>query len=216
MISTNRQQAMAGAMVTILLGASSTAYAQPAAADTPWSVEVGIGWDNGITGNINSSGIGQINNQVVVITKNSYNDVYGAGLHLRFGGGYMINEATEARVTFTFQSLDADFMVPMGDIGVSNLYGQYTDYQTFGLDVGLRRYGDPVAEVTRLRRGHDRHRVRRQDGRDARRARGQSRGRRQRLLRPDGRVHARASTSGLRLSDRASRSTSSGNWVFAG
>ena len=28
----------------------------------------------------------------------------------------------------------------MGDIGVSKLYGQYTDYQSFGLDVGLRRY----------------------------------------------------------------------------
>jgi hypothetical protein len=28
----------------------------------------------------------------------------------------------------------------MGDIGVSNLYGKYSDYQTFGLDVGLRRY----------------------------------------------------------------------------
>ena len=28
----------------------------------------------------------------------------------------------------------------MGDIGTSNLYGQYTDYQTFGIDFGLRRY----------------------------------------------------------------------------
>ena len=28
----------------------------------------------------------------------------------------------------------------MGDIGVSNLYGQYDDYQSFGLDVGYRRY----------------------------------------------------------------------------
>ena len=66
--------------------------------------------------------------------------MYGTGLHLRFGGGYMFNEDTELNATFTFQSLDADFVVPMGDIGVSNLYGQYTDYQTFGLDVGVRRY----------------------------------------------------------------------------
>ena len=29
----------------------------------------------------------------------------------------------------------------MGDYGASRLYGQYSDYQSFGLDVGLRRYG---------------------------------------------------------------------------
>lgn len=77
---------------------------------------------------------------MVVVTKNSYEDVYGTGLHLRFGGGYMLNEDTEVNATFTFQSLDADFVVPMGDIGVSNLYAQYTDYQTLLLDFGLRRY----------------------------------------------------------------------------
>jgi opacity protein-like surface antigen len=124
----------------IVVGTASAARAQSGPPEDPWSFDVGLGWDNGITGQINSSGIGTINNQVVVVTNNSYNDVYGAGLHLRFGGGYMFNQDTEARVTFTFQSLDADFVVPMGDIGTSNLYGQYTDYQTFGLDVGLRRY----------------------------------------------------------------------------
>jgi hypothetical protein len=126
----------------ILLGTTSIARAQSNAPDRPWSAEFAIGWDNGITGNINSSGIGSINNQVVVITRNSYNDVYGAGLHLRFGGGYLFKPDTEARVTFTFQSLDADYVVPMGDYGASNLYAQYTDYQTFGIDFGLRRYAD--------------------------------------------------------------------------
>jgi hypothetical protein len=128
-------------MITIPLSAGSPTRAQSAAppASSPWTAEVGIGWDNSISGNINSSGIGQINNQAVVITKNKYEDVYGTGLHLRFGGGYMLNDTSELRGTFTFQSLDAD-LTPMGDIGVSNLYGQYADYQSFGLDVGFRRY----------------------------------------------------------------------------
>jgi hypothetical protein len=131
----------------VLLGTTSIAGAQSNAPDRPWTAEFAIGWDNGITGNINSSGIGSINNQVVVITRNSYNDVYGAGLHLRFGGGYLFKPNTEARVTFTFQSLDADYVVRMGDYGASNLYGQYTDYQTFGIDFGLRRYGDLSPKV---------------------------------------------------------------------
>jgi len=67
--------------------------------------------------------------------------VYGTGLHIRFGGGYMIDDVSEVRVTFTFQSLDAD-LTPLGDIGTSRLYGQYADYQSFGMDVGFRRYVD--------------------------------------------------------------------------
>jgi len=139
-----------GIMVALPIAAGSVAQAQPAAAakDTPWSVEFGIGWDNSISGNINSSAIGTLDNQAVVITKNTYENVYGTGLHMRFGGGYLIDEETEVRATFTLQSLDAD-LTPMGDIGVSRLYGQYADYQSFGLDVGLRRYMD-VAQGVRL------------------------------------------------------------------
>ena len=126
-------------VVLSLAGLASTAQAQPASGYR-WNVEFGLGFDNSISGNINSSGIGSLDNQTVVITKNRYEDVYGTGLQLRFGGGYMLRDDTEARVTFTFQSLDAD-LTRMGDYGASNLYGQYSDYQTFGIDVGLRRYG---------------------------------------------------------------------------
>jgi hypothetical protein len=125
-------------IVAAALSAATTAHAQVA---SPWSVEAGIGWDNSISGNINSGAIGTLNNQTVVILKNSYEDVYGTGLHLRFGGGYMFRENTEFRAVFTFQSLDAD-LVPMGDYTSSRLYGQYSDYQSFALDVGVRRYAN--------------------------------------------------------------------------
>jgi hypothetical protein len=122
-----------------ILGLGSVAYAQPYMPDRPWSVDFGIGWDNTISGNINSGAIGTLNNQSVVILKNTYADVYGTGLHLRFGGGFEFRENSEVRVTFTFQSLDAD-LTRMGDLGVANLYGQYADYQSFGMDVGYRHY----------------------------------------------------------------------------
>ena len=126
----------------MLLASVPAANAQSTPGSSPWSFEVGVGWDNGIAGHINSSGIGAINDQAVVITSNTYEEVYGTGLHLRFGGGYLLNEATEMIGTFTWQTLDADQVTPMGDIGVSNLYGRYSDYQMFGLDVGLRRYAN--------------------------------------------------------------------------
>jgi hypothetical protein len=142
MTQANRIRAVVWITAATLLGATPTASAQstPASAPTtPWVVEFGMGWDNSISGNINSSGIGRINNQAVVITKNRYEDVYGTGLHLRFGGGYLLDEDTEVRATVSFQSLDAD-LTPMGEIGASRLYGQYADYQSLSLDAGLRRY----------------------------------------------------------------------------
>ena len=140
----NRHIATGALALTLLLAVASIAQAQqaPAPSDTPerpWSAEVSVGWDNSISGNINSSGMGRLNNQAVVITKNRYEDVYGTGLQFRFGGGYFLDENTEVRAMFTIQSLDAD-LTPMGDFGTSRLYGQYTDYQAYTLDFGLRRY----------------------------------------------------------------------------
>jgi len=123
-----------------VFGEASIAHAQ--ATDlSPWSVELGIGFDNDISGYINASGIGTINNQAVVILKNTYEDVYGTGLHLRGGVGYMLaDQKTELRANLTFQSLDADFVTPLGDIGASKLYGQFSDYQALTLDLGARQY----------------------------------------------------------------------------
>lgn len=83
------------------------------------------------------------------MTSNTYEDVYGTGLYLRFGGAYLWKEDTEITGVFTFQSLDADQVTPAGDIGISNLYAQYTDYQSTSFDVGLRRYYrfNPVIRV---------------------------------------------------------------------
>ena len=128
-------------MTVAALCAATTSYAQPAAPEYRWSFEFGTGWDKGMSGNINSSGVGRINNQAVVVLKNKYEDVYGTGLHVVFGGGYMLDARSEVRATITIQSLDAD-LVPLGDIGVSRLYGQYDDYQSVALDFGFRRYAD--------------------------------------------------------------------------
>ena len=132
--------------------------ATSAASDQKWSVDAAIGWDKSISGNINSSGVGTINGQTTVITKNKYQDVYGTGLHLKLGVGYMVNPTTEARATVSFQSLDAD-LTRMGDYGASNLYGQYDDYQSTTLDIGLRRYAAVKQEFPPLLRGEHRNGV---------------------------------------------------------
>jgi hypothetical protein len=142
----NHKRLLSVVLAAAALGLASTANAQSTAADYRWSFEFGLGWDNSIKGNINSGSFGSINGQDVVILKNTYNDVYGMGLHMRFGGGFMIDDVTEVRAIFTYQSLKAD-LTRMGDIGSSNLYGQYDPYRSFGLDAGFRRYVDVAKDV---------------------------------------------------------------------
>jgi Outer membrane protein beta-barrel domain len=104
-----------------------------------FSFDVGMGIDVSVNGNVNSGAIGRLDGQATAILPSPYGQVYGTGLHFLLGGGYALNAESELRGTFTFQSADAD-LVRLGDIGPSSLYGQYSDYQTFGLDVGYRRY----------------------------------------------------------------------------
>lgn len=137
-----RRVTIAATSAFLLLAAATAVRAQPATTDaSPWSIDFGVGWDNDISGNVNSSGIGAINGQTVVILKRTYEEVYGTGLHLRGGAGYQKpGTNTEFRASLTFQSLDADYVTPLGDIGVSKLYAQYTDYQALTLDFGVREY----------------------------------------------------------------------------
>jgi hypothetical protein len=129
------------------VGGAPMAHAQPAGEpEHRWSAEVGVGFDNSISGNINSSGIGTLDGQTVVITKNPYEAVYGTGLHLRFGGGYMLSNVTELRVIFAFQSLDAD-LTPMGNLAGADLFAQYDDYQAFTMDFAYRRYHEVAESV---------------------------------------------------------------------
>ena len=102
-------------------------------------VDVGVGLDPTINGNVNSGAIGTLQGQATAILPNSYGDVYGTGIQLRFGAGYALDDRSEVRGMFTWQSADAD-LVRMGDIGQSSLYTQFSDYKSFGLDVGYRRY----------------------------------------------------------------------------
>lgn len=123
------------------LSLPAAVQAQPSVMDYRWSAEVGLGWDNSLSGNINSGAIGELDGLTTVVTPNSYSDVYGTGFHLVFGGGYLIDEVSEVRAVFTYQSLSAA-LTPMGEIGTATLYGQYDPYRSFGLDVGFRRYFD--------------------------------------------------------------------------
>jgi hypothetical protein len=123
-------------------------------------VDLAIGWDNSISGNINSSAIGSINNQTVVILTNQYEDVYGSGLHIR--RGRRLQAQPEHRgtewVNLSFQSADAD-LATLGDYGASPLYAHIRITRSTSLDVVCDAMGDSTtptcARTSRARLGSD-------------------------------------------------------------
>ena len=144
-----RRRPLVPVLLTLaVLFPATVAFAQPPADDSRWAVDLGLGIDVSVNGNVNSGVIGRLEGQAVAILPNPYGDVYGTGLHFRGAVGFALNPATELRAALTYQSADAD-LVRLGDLGPSSLYGQYSDYKTVGLDFGYRRYV-PVTD-TRLR-----------------------------------------------------------------
>ena len=90
---------------------------------------------------------------------------------MRFGGGYMLNDDRSAgslHLPVARRRPDADGRISAPPACTAST----PTIRAFALDVGLRRYGR-CRRRARLRRRHDRPRVRRQDRRDAGGAGGQ-------------------------------------------
>ena len=139
------------------LDVEAGAPAQPAAPSplhslvdaSRWVADVAVGISPSINGNINSGAIGSLQGQAAAILPNTYGHVYGTGLDLRFGAGFKLNDVSELRGVFIYQSADAD-LVRLGDVGPSSLYGQYSDYKVLALDFGYRHYM-PIPSAAHLR-----------------------------------------------------------------
>jgi len=134
-----RRRVLALALSSSALFAASNVSAQDQSEVARWAADVAVGIAPSINGNINSGALGSLQGQAVAILPQSYGEVYGTGIDLRFGGGYSLNNVSEVRGMFIYQSADAD-LVRLGDLGPSALYGQYSDYKSFALDLGYRRY----------------------------------------------------------------------------
>src|SRR5262245_2949295 len=138
-----RRRFMAVAIMMLMVFGVRDAGAQSQQSQTitgsRWVLDLGVGIDSSINGNVNSGAIGTLQGQSAAILPQSYGDVYGTGIQLRFGGGYLLDNRAELRGVFIYQSADAD-LVRLGDIGPSSLYGQYSDYKSLALDFGYRRY----------------------------------------------------------------------------
>jgi hypothetical protein len=135
-------------LLGVALACAPNARAQ-SSSESRWTVDVGVGIDPSINGNVNSGAIGTLQGQATAILPQSYGAIYGTGTHLRFGAGFALDDVSELRGTFTWQTADAN-LVRLGDIGPSSLYAQYSDYKSIGLDLGYRRYAPVTVKNLRV------------------------------------------------------------------
>jgi hypothetical protein len=115
------------------------ARAQAQSADKPWVLDFGVGISPSVKGDVTTGVIGTYQGQTVAIVPQTYSDVYGNSIDWHFGGGYALNSDSEIHGAFIYQSTTAN-LVRLGDLGPSSLYGQFSDYKSWALDVGYRRY----------------------------------------------------------------------------
>src|SRR6478735_10100380 len=106
--------------------------------DTKWAVDVQVGFDNPVAGNVVSAGIGTLAGLPAVIESQSYGDIYGTGVFFRAGGAYKIDARTEVLGVFTFQSVSSD-VKQVGTVNNQVLYATFDDYKAWGID-GVFRY----------------------------------------------------------------------------
>ena len=133
------------ALCTSLLIATD---ARAQASQSPWSAEVSVGWDIGLSGDFLAAGIGTLNNVPVVFQSQPFDEVYGNGVMWQFAAGYMLDDVNEVRAQYSYQRVGAD-VVDLGTAGAFGLVGTFDDYHAHSVEAGARHYFAPRSERMR-------------------------------------------------------------------
>ena len=116
--------------------------------DARWSAEAAVGWAFPAGGNVLSSGIGTVFNRATVVEDQSYGDIFGAGVHVNFGGGYRLDDMSEVRGELSIDSAGAE-LKQIGSSGSAALYAMLDDYTAVSIEAGYRRYFADASERMR-------------------------------------------------------------------
>ena len=119
-------------VMVCLLAATGVARAQGQAADeSKWAVDVGVGIDFGVNGNVNSGAIGRLNGLATAFLPRAM-----ATSTARASSSGLAGPTRSTRSRRCVASSRSNRPTPTwcgsGTIGPSSLYGQYSDYQASG------------------------------------------------------------------------------------
>ena len=107
-----------------------------------WNIEGGIGavfpaGRNIITSSRTNNVAGTDFNSI------SFGDAYETGVRAELGGSYALAPNTKVTVFGHYEQADSDGVQDFGTINGEQLTGALTDYESYGVEVGLRQYFAP-------------------------------------------------------------------------
>lgn len=109
-------------------------------------MDVSIGWDNTVSGDFLTGAIGTLQGVPLILEKQKWDDVYGTGLLFNVAVGYTLDERSELRGAFTYQSTGSDDTLAIGTYRGGPLLASFDNYKAWGIDAGYRFYFAESAE----------------------------------------------------------------------
>ena len=73
----------------------------------------------------------------------SFGDAYNTGFRAELGGSYALSPNRKVTVLGHYENLDSDGVQNLGTINGDQFTGALSDYEAFGVEVGLRQYFAP-------------------------------------------------------------------------
>lgn len=77
----------------------------------------------------------------------SFGDAYKTGVRAELGGSYALAPNTKVTLLGHYEKAESDGAQDWGTIGEERLTGALTDYKSYGAELGLRQYFQPVQGV---------------------------------------------------------------------
>lgn len=106
-----------------------------------WNIEGAVGPEYFLGGDAITGDVNDIPG--VVANETSLSDAFDEGLRYELGGSYALNPNRKVTLMGSYAEADGD-NVTLGSIDGDAVTGQFSDYQRYGVEVGLRQYFTPT------------------------------------------------------------------------
>jgi hypothetical protein len=134
-------------LVAALLVVPAAASAQSEGVRGTWSASFTAGAGIPAGGEFHEGGNGTVLGLPTAVQSKTYGDVYDAGFGWRAGVGYGASRRVEIIADFAWSKKSASEL-SVGDVAGLDLRARFADYQSYGVEAGMRYHFAPDAAAT--------------------------------------------------------------------
>ena len=130
-------------IVTVMAAAAALPLAaQAEGLQGKWSVGLQGGTDIELSGDVHTAGTGTVLSLATAVESRSYKDIYGSSFRGQLEVGYGVARSVELFGRGSYYKMQSD-TVQVGTVAGLDLFGQWSDYKEWGVEMGPRFYFNP-------------------------------------------------------------------------